>query len=56
MWDALGHIGGGLTVFSPWQKRNVSLDVFEPEIETYFERTRGSKTTADGSGDTVTTS
>lgn len=42
MWDAIGHIGGGLTVFSPWQKRNVPLDVFELEIGTYYERTRGS--------------
>jgi tetratricopeptide (TPR) repeat protein len=40
LWDAIGHTGGGLTIFSPWQKRNVSHETFQLEVETFYERVR----------------
>jgi tetratricopeptide (TPR) repeat protein len=40
IWEAIGHIHAGLTVFSPWQKRNVSLEVFKEEIELFYDRVR----------------
>jgi hypothetical protein len=35
LWNDLHHIRGQLTVFSPWQKRNVSLDQFTEEVRIY---------------------
>jgi len=40
LWEAIGHISPGLTVFSPWQKRNVALEVFKKEVELFYDRTR----------------
>jgi hypothetical protein len=36
------RIGGRLTVFSPWQKRNVNLDEFKKEAQTFRDRYRSS--------------
>lgn len=40
LWDAIGHTGGGLTIFSPWQKRNVSRETFQSEVQTFYDRVR----------------
>jgi hypothetical protein len=36
------RIGGRLTVFSPWQKRNISLEDFKKEAQIYRDRYRRS--------------
>lgn len=35
LWHDLHGIGGRLTVFSPWQKRNIPLDQFREEVKSY---------------------
>ena len=35
LWDDIHHIGEGITVFSPWQKRNVTKAEFELEVHAF---------------------
>lgn len=45
----LHHIRGQLTVFSPWQKRNVSLKQFTEEVRTYESACREARRAEAGS-------
>jgi tetratricopeptide (TPR) repeat protein len=40
LWNDVHHIGGRLTVFSPWQKRNVTLEQFKDEVQAYRDSSR----------------
>jgi tetratricopeptide (TPR) repeat protein len=43
LWSDVHYIGGRLTVFSPWQKRNVTLDQFKEEVSAYWHQCRNGR-------------
>ena len=42
--NSLALVKDRLTVFSPWQKRNVSRELFKQEVELYYHPSRSSST------------
>jgi HAMP domain-containing protein len=40
LWADVNHVGEGITLFSPWQKRNVTKAEFEAEVHSYHKRGR----------------
>jgi tetratricopeptide (TPR) repeat protein len=41
LWNDVSKITGNITIFSPWQKRNVHRTDFLREAQTYYERKSG---------------